>query len=198
MGLFYHNGKPLFVDGKLAFSKACCCNLACNRRVILLYIGAGSDQIVEPTNPPLRTGRGGRSYLMYQADSIDTVSTPPGSGYKNKVWTVEFCYDEADKLPDDEKHPSESYEDELKEWACQAALDWTGDDTCYYTYEDLDNPYAQATYDAIEASNMINMDSLVGPGNWEMQRNHGPILKSNCPECSCDFSCIPDGTEDPE
>ncbi len=193
MSLYYHNGKPLYVDGKIAFSRACCCDLTCNRRVILLYIGASSEQLVEPTNPPLRTGRGGRSYLMYQADSIDTVSTPPGSAYKNKVWTVEFCYDAGDVLPEDEKSPEESYEDELRAWACQADLDWRGDSTCYYTYEYVDDPYAQASYDAIEASNMLNMDSLVGPGNWQLNRNFGPVLTSNCPECLCDFSCVPDG-----
>lgn len=197
MSLIYHKGKPLFVDGKVAFSEACCCNLACNRRVIVIGLGRESIDLVEPTMPPLRTGSGGNSYLMYQADSIDTVSTPPGSAYKNKVWTIEFCYNKFDKLPGDEKSPEQSYEDELKNWACDADLAWRGDSVCYYDYEYVDDPYAQATYDDIEDSPLLNMDGIVGAGNWQLNRNYGPILKSNCPQCSCDFSCVPDGTEDP-
>lgn len=197
LGLYFHKGKPLFVDGRLAFYKACCCNLPCNRIVWVIGIGVSAPYYTEPGSPPLRTGEGGTSYLMYYAESKDTYSVgPPGQNYWNKVWVVEFCYDEYDVKPGDEFSPDVSYANELLYWACEAYKDWVNATECLDDMEQVDNPYALSTYDDTGGidDTYLNMDDLVGVGNWEQTRHLGPILKSNCPKCICDGSCVPDGS----
>jgi len=193
-GLFFHNGKPLFVDGKLAFYRACCCDLACQRKVFLVYIGGEGPFVgAKPANPPLRNGYG-NSYIMYHAETIDTVSTPPGSAYHNIVWTIEFCWNEYDLDPGDNQSPEVSYQNELDFWACEAQNTWMGSETCFIEVSDVDDPYASSTYTTIQNSTRLNMDGLVGTGNWQRTDYYGPNLKSNCPNCTCALSCEPDGT----
>lgn len=194
-GLFFHNGKPLFVDGKLAFYKACCCNLPCTRVVFLVFIGGeGPFTGAKPSNPPSRNGYG-NSHIMYHAETIDTLSSPPGSAYHNIVWTIEFCYNEFDLDPADNLSPEESYEDELDLWACEAQNTWMGAEVCFVEVSVVDNPYATASYTTIQDSTRLNMDGLVGPGNWERTDYLGPNLISNCPDCACGYECVPDGKE---
>tara|TARA_R110002110_G_scaffold135969_5_gene320465 strand:+ start:3332 stop:3727 length:396 start_codon:yes stop_codon:yes gene_type:complete len=130
---------------------------------------------------------------MYQAYSVDDLSSPPGSAYKNLVWTIEFCYDEYDIDPADNKFPTESYEDELEVWACAAQNTWMGSESCYVEVSIVDDPYAAATYTTIQNSTRLNMDSLVGAGNWTRTDVQEPVLLSHCPDCICSYSCIPDG-----
>tara|TARA_R110000751_G_scaffold2140_2_gene11380 strand:+ start:2491 stop:3078 length:588 start_codon:yes stop_codon:yes gene_type:complete len=191
-GIYWHNGKPLFVGGKIAFAKACCCDLACFRRVFLVFIaGEGPFSGSKPANPPMRPSAFGTSNIMYHAETIDTIA--PGF-YHNIVWTIEFCYNNFDIDPSDDLDPVTSYYNALNLWACNAQMAWMGATECFVEVSYVDDPYAAASYTTIEDSTRLNMDSLVGPGNWSRTNYFGPVLTTHCPLCSCDFSCIPDGT----
>lgn len=197
MGLYYWNGKPLFVDGKVAFSRACCCNLPCSRVVYVFGIGVSAPYFTEPGDPPLRTGVGGNSYLMYYAESKDTYSAgPAGQNYWNKVWAIEFCWNAFDVLDGDQLSPEVSYTNELLNWSCDAYKAWVNASTCSPLIFELDDPYDQNSYTGTGGvdDQFLNMDSLVGVGNWIKIPHVGPVLTSNCPDCVCTTSCEPDGT----
>jgi len=196
VGIHFYKDKLLYVDGKLAFSPACCCNVPCNRRVYVLSVSAGSPFYVDPPQPPLRTGNGGRSYIMFDGYAYDTYSSPAGSAYRTRTWTIEFCFDQYDILPSDNLDPTESYFNELDYWLCETYKNWSGDTTCATSQLDiLNDPYDSDTYFGTGGvvDSYMDMSGIVGP-YWDYDVNIGPILTSNCPNCSCIDSCIPDGT----
>lgn len=200
MPFYFRNGKPFFSEGGLpAWSPACCCNLPCSRMVIVVAIAAGQPFYTTPGNPPLRGGEGGHSYLMYAANSFDTFSSgAAGQNYRNKVWTIEFCFNQFDVLPGDQKPPDESYLNHLVEWSCAAQAEWTGSTFCTTTVQAIDDPYDIDTYYGTGGidDTYLNMDGVVGPGNWYKQELLAPVLCSNCKNCTCMFSCVPDGSCD--
>jgi hypothetical protein len=221
--LQFHEGKLVFTGGKIealnrgtagriAFTKACCCNVPCNRVVIMLKVGVSGNTAAGSTvEPPYIDipveNNGGRpgTTLKWHYHIQDTYpvtmpdgTTEEGRNYHQHIWAVEYCYNDYDLIAKDMMAPAESYYNELLEWGCELEKEWLNvratlspgqpEPECYPDVSYLDNPYCQETYFNIQEQLESGFNSLTDC-KWKSANEFGPYTTSECPDCTCDFSC---------
>ena len=198
--LQFYEGKLVFTGGKIealnrgepgriAFTKACCCNVPCNRVVLMLTVGISGNTnggSLEPpdTNIPIREG----ATLLWHYHIQDTVGNDAGRNYHQHNWVVEYCYSDYD-LGNDMLAPAESYYNELLNWGCELEKEWINATDCFNTVQYVDDPYCEKTYHDIREEIRDTFDDLTNCA-WIDSNEYGPYVESQCPDCICDFSCV--------
>lgn len=198
--LQFHEGKLVFTGGKIealqrgepgkiAFTKACCCNVPCNRVVLMLTVGISGNTNGGPLEPPdinipIREG----ATLFWHYHIMDTVGDDAGRNYHQHNWVVEYCYSDYD-LGNDMLAPAESYYNELLNWGCELEKEWINASDCFNTVQYIDDPYCEKTYYDIREEIRDTFDDLTNC-SWTDSDEYGPYVESQCPDCICDYSCV--------
>ncbi len=203
--LQFHEGKLVFTGGKIealnrgepgriAFTKACCCNVPCNRVVIMLTIGISgntTDNIFPPAQDDFPVEKnGGRegTTLLWHYWIHDTVGDDAGKNYHQHTWVAEYCYSDYD-LRGDMMAPAESFYNEVLEWGCATEKEWINAVECFNTVVYVDDPYCEKTYYDIREEIRDSFDDLTNCA-WIDSDEYGPYVESQCPDCTCDYSCV--------
>lgn len=201
MPLIYHNNKPLFVNNKIAFDKACCCN-NCSRACIVVRLGWSAISVTgsqpwEPvgagTSPPGPTLSSMESTMKWHAHSYDTISTnAPRTGYHTHVWLMEVkfnAFEQATGVP--ALLPLDRYVAELEAWKNSLLQSITGDEYVWQltpTTEIIGGNECLTTFYAEEWARppleMSGVANLSGIPYWEGADLFGPDFDTSYPDCT--------------
>lgn len=201
MGLVYWNNKPLWVNGKPAFSLACCCNVCARACIVvrLAFNSVGTFGETEPWEPDLGSGPPApsspflESCLKWHAHSYDLISSsPPRSGYHTHVYLLEVKYNKfatASGVP--ALFPIQRYEYELEQWVTSVMASNGGDNNWYTgdTAEIIGGGTCLTTFPSEEwARPPLDMGGVVGgDSNWTGSTIYGPITETCYPECTVGY-----------